>query len=65
MKFADLPIGTKFIVEDTVLIDYFTKVDANHYNASDYILPVFWHELNKDEVYPLLEWEDELWPTTP
>ena len=67
MKFADLPIGTKIIVENTVLIDYFTKVDETHYTAQGYDLPLpmFWNMDNTDGVYPLLEWEDELWPTTP
>lgn len=62
MIFADLPIGTKFIVENTALIDYFTKVDEAHYTVHGCGLPrqLFWNMDITDEVYPLLEWEDEL-----
>lgn len=61
MKFKDLPIGTKFIVENTVLIDYFTKLSEYYYNCSNYVVPLRlkWHDTNTDECYPILMWEDE------
>ena len=60
MKFKDLPIGTKFIVENTVLIDYFTKLNDTQYNASNCVyLSCTWHDTNTDECYPILMWEEE------
>lgn len=61
MKFEDLPIGTKFIVENTVLIDYFTKLNDTQYSGHTYEnLSCTWHTTNTDECYPILMWEEEL-----
>ncbi len=63
MKFSELPVGIKFIVENTTIIDYFTKLSEYHYNCNNYVHPIKWNDTNTDECYPLIEWENEMFLT--
>ncbi len=60
MKFADLPIGTKF-VDDIVLgahsYDYLTKISESSYVYESTLTEWGWNW--DSDVYPVLEWEDQ------
>ena len=66
MKFKDLPIGTKFL--DDIEINIFgyssglIKVSETEYNYTDTLNspPIEWLTDDDDDVYPILEWEDEV-----
>lgn len=62
MKFADLPIGTKF-VDDIVLgvstYDYLIKISNDSYSYVNTLTEWMWCWYDT-ELYPVLEWEDEL-----
>lgn len=61
MKFADLPIGTKF-VDDIALgistYDYLIKISNDSYRYDNTLTEWTWCWYDT-ELYPVLEWEDE------
>ena len=66
MKFKDLPIGTKFLddIEINILGNTtgLIKVSETKYNYADKLngTPIEWLTDDDDDVYPILEWEDEV-----
>ena len=66
MKFKDLPIGTKFLddIEINILGNTtgLIKVSETEYNYTDTLNSptIEWLTDDDDDVYPILEWEDEV-----